>query len=166
MEKARLIITGGTFDKHYDEIRGELSFKDSHLPEILPIIRCQVPVELEINQLVDSLDMKEENRKSIVESCRRSQEDRILIIHGTDTMTETALELGKENLPKTIVLTGAMVPYSVQRSDALFNLGTALGCLGLLKPGVYIAMNGLVFPWNKVMKNKSMGIFVGESLSY
>lgn len=166
MNEIRLIITGGTFDKQYDEIRGELSFRDSHLPEILPIIRCQVPLKLEINQLIDSLNMKKENRRSIVESCRNAPEDRILIIHGTDTMVETAAELGVENLNKTILLTGAMVPYSVHGSDALFNLGTAIGYLGLLKNGVFIAMNGLVFPWNRVRKNNKEGYFEGESISY
>lgn len=159
--KLRVIITGGTFDKHYDEIRGVLTFKDTHLPEILNYVRCTLPIELEINQLIDSLDMQLPNRLRILESCRQAAEKHIVITHGTDTMIETAQVLGKSKLNKTIVLTGAMVPFTFSNSDAVFNLGcgiTAAQCLG---PGVYIAMNGRVFSWDNVQKVKERGVFEG-----
>jgi L-asparaginase len=155
----RIIITGGTFDKHYDEIRGNLTFKDSHLPEILKFVRCSVPIELELNQLIDSLDMHESNRLQVREACRRAPEDRIVITHGTDTMVETAEVLGRAALAKTIVLTGAMVPYIFSNSDAVFNLGCAITAVQILQPGVYIAMNGTVFPWDDVRKNREQGLF-------
>ena len=157
--KIRIIITGGTFDKHYDEIRGNLTFKDTHLPEILKFVRVTVPIELELNQLIDSLDMQEANRQSILESCRRAEEERIVITHGTDTMTETAVVLGKAGLGKTIVMTGAMVPYIFNNSDAVFNLGCALMAVQLVPVGVYIAMNGRLFPWDDVRKNRELGVF-------
>jgi L-asparaginase len=155
----RIIITGGTFDKHYDEIRGNLTFKDSHLPEILKFVRCTVPVELELNQLIDSLDMQTANRVQILESCRLAAEDHIVITHGTDTMVETAEVIGRAGLPKTVVLTGAMVPFIFSNSDAVFNLGCALTAVQLLPAGVYVVMNGAVFPWNNVKKNKEKGVF-------
>jgi L-asparaginase len=155
----RIIITGGTFDKHYDEIRGSLTFKDSHLPEILKFVRCSVPIELELNQLIDSLDMRTSNRLQVLESCRRASEERIVITHGTDTMVETAEVLGRAALAKTIVLTGAMVPYIFSNSDAVFNLGCAITAVQLLPRGVFIAMNGMVFPWDKVRKNRDQGVF-------
>jgi L-asparaginase len=155
----RIIITGGTFDKHYDEIRGSLTFKDSHLPEILRFVRCSVPIEVELNQLIDSLDMHTANRLRILESCRRAPEDRIVITHGTDTMVETAAVLGEAALAKTIVLTGAMVPYIFNNSDAVFNLGCAITAVQLLPRGVFVAMNGQVFNWDKVRKNKDLGVF-------
>jgi L-asparaginase len=155
----RIIITGGTFDKHYDEIRGSLTFKDSHLPEILKFVRCSVPIELELNQLIDSLDMQTANRLQVLESCRRAPEERIVITHGTDTMVETAEVLGRAGLAKTVVMTGAMVPYIFSNSDAVFNLGCALTAVQLLPHGVFIAMNGTVFPWDRVRKNRQQGIF-------
>ncbi len=155
----RVIITGGTFDKHYDEIRGNLTFKDTHLPEILKSARCAVPVELELNQLIDSLDMQTANRLQVLESCRRAAEERIVITHGTDTMVETAEVLGRAGLAKTIVLTGAMLPYIFSNSDAVFNLGCALAAVQLLPRGVYVAMNGRVFPWDNVRKNTELGVF-------
>lgn len=161
--KIRILITGGTFDKQYDEMRGELTFKHTHLPEILRYTRCTVPIELEINQLVDSLDMVDSNRERILESCRNSREDRIVITHGTDTMTETARLIGSASLAKTIVLTGAMVPYAVSGSDAVFNLGCAISAVQLLSHGVYIAMNGTVFAWNDVRKNREEGVFETQS---
>lgn len=157
--KIRIIITGGTFDKHYDEIRGNLAFKDTHLPEILKFVRATVPIELELNQLIDSLDMQAANRQSILDSCRRAEEERIVITHGTDTMTETAVVLGKAGLGKTIVMTGAMVPYIFNNSDALFNLGCALIAVQLVPVGVYIAMNGRLFAWDGVRKNRELGVF-------
>ena len=155
----RIIITGGTFDKHYDEIRGSLTFKDSHLPEILRFVRCTVPIELELNQLIDSLDMQQSNRLAILESCRRAAETQIVITHGTDTMAETAEVLGSAGLQKTIVLTGAMVPYVFSNSDAVFNLGGAITAVQVLPRGVYITMNGRAFPWDRVRKNRQLGVF-------
>jgi L-asparaginase len=155
----RIIITGGTFDKHYDEIRGNLTFKDSHLPEILAFVRCTVPIELELNQLIDSLDMQASSRQQVLESCRRAPEDRIVITHGTDTMVETAEVLGKAGLAKTIVMTGAMVPYIFTNSDAVFNLGSAITAVQVLPPGVWITMSGRVFAWDRVRKNRDRGIF-------
>jgi len=157
--KIRIIITGGTFDKHYDEIKGNLTFKDSHLPEILTHVRCSVPIALELNQLIDSLDMHTANRLQVLESCRRAEEVRIVITHGTDTMAETAEVLGKAGLAKTIVLTGAMVPYIFSNSDAVFNLGCAVTAVQVLPAGVWIAMNGRLFPWDKVRKNRDLGTF-------
>jgi L-asparaginase len=158
-EAIRIIITGGTFDKHYDEIRGELTFTASNLPEILKQVRTTIPVELETNQLIDSLQMHAENRMRILEACRRATESRIIITHGTDTMTETAKVLGEAALDKTVVFTGAMVPYQISGSDALFNLGTAFAAVQYLPCGVWISMNGRVFAWNKVRKNKAKGLF-------
>jgi L-asparaginase len=155
----RVIVTGGTFDKHYDEIRGELTFKESHLPEILSLTRVTAPVAVELNQLIDSLQMQEANRQSVLEACRAADEEYIVITHGTDTMAETAKLLGPAALAKTIVLTGAMIPYKVQGSDALFNFGTAFMAVQLLPHGVYLVMNGRVFPWDKVRKNREKGVF-------
>lgn len=155
----RVIVTGGTFDKHYDEIRGELTFKETHLPEILKLTRVTLPVEVELNQLIDSLHMQEVNRRGVLEACAKAPEERILITHGTDTMADTARLIGPAGLAKTIVLTGAMVPYKVQGSDALFNFGTAFAAVQLLPHGVYIAMSGRVFSWDKVRKNKEKGVF-------
>jgi L-asparaginase len=157
--KIRIIITGGTFDKDYDALKGELTFKKTHLPGILEEIRCTVPVALEINQLIDSLEMKEEDRQSILASCRAAPEKHILITHGTDTMVETAAVLGKAALEKTIVMTGAMIPYAVSKSDAVFNLGCGFCAVQLLDPGVYIVMNGRVFSWDDVRKNYARGTF-------
>jgi L-asparaginase len=157
--KIRVIITGGTFDKIYDEVGGRLAFRDTHLPEILGFTRCTVPIELELNQLIDSLDMQAANRLSILEACRRAPERHIVVTHGTDTMAETAGVLGPAGLEKTIVLTGSMVPYAFANSDAVFNLGSALTAVQLLAPGVYIAMNGRTFRWDKVRKNREKGVF-------
>lgn len=157
--EVRIVITGGTFDKHYDALQGELTFQNTHLPRILEEVRCSLPVELEINQLVDSLEMGREDRLSILKSCRRAPEERILVTHGTDTMVETARVLGSAGMRKTVVLTGAMVPYTVQGSDAVFNLGFALSAVQLLEPGVYIAMHGKIFPWDGVRKNRQRGEF-------
>lgn len=159
-EPIRIIVTGGTFDKHYDEIKGELTFRESHLPEILKRARVTLPVTIELNQLIDSLQMQEENRKSVLAACEAAEESRIVITHGTDTMSMTASLLGRAGLPKTIVLTGAMVPYRVENSDALFNFGTAFASVQLLGPGVYIVMNGRVFSWDRVTKDKELGQFV------
>ncbi len=155
----RIIITGGTFDKYYDEIKGELTFKNTHLPEILRRARVTLPLELELNQLIDSLYMTDEHRQRILASCQQAPEENIVIIHGTDTMVETARLIGAAGLPKTIVLTGAMIPYAVTGSDSLFNLGFSVAAAQLLPQGVYIGMNGRVFPWDDVRKNREQGVF-------
>ena len=156
----RIIATGGTFDKQYDPIGGRLGFEDSHLPEILRTARLHQEAVLEILSLVDSLDMVEEDRLKILESCRRSEENRIVIVHGTDTMAESAAVVGRAISNKRIIFTGAMVPYSISRSDALFNLGTAVMASELVDNGTWVAMNGRVLPWDSVKKDKSKGIFV------
>jgi len=155
----RIIITGGTFDKYYDEIKGELTFKDSHLPKILEQARVTNCTTLEINQLTDSLDMTAVHRQRILTSCQQAPEEQIVIIHGTDTMVQTAQLLGQAALQKTILLTGAMVPYAVTGSDSLFNLGFSVGAAQLLPVGVYVAMNGRIFPWDNVCKNREKGVF-------
>ena len=155
----RIIITGGTFDKEYNELDGKLFFKDTHLPEMLKLGRCKAPVEIRTLMLVDSLEMTDADRQIIVEQCRKCKEERIVITHGTDTMEETAKVLGKAGLEKTIVLTGAMVPYKFGSSDGLFNLGSALAFAQTLSRGVYIAMNGRYFTWDNVKKNKKLGEF-------
>lgn len=155
----RILVTGGTFDKEYNELNGSLFFKDTHLPEMLKLGRCKLEVDIRTLMLVDSLDMTEQDRGLIVDHCCKLNEDRILITHGTDTMDLTARELGQANLPKTIVLTGAMVPYKFGSSDGLFNLGSALAFVQTLPHGVYIAMNGRHFAWNNVKKNRSTGEF-------
>ena len=155
----RIIVTGGTFDKHYDAIRGELTFKDSHLPAILEQARVIAPVVLEINQLIDSLHMTDADRQSVLAACRSAAERAIIVVHGTDTMAETAAVLGSAGLDKTVVLTGAMIPYSVSGSDALFNLGFAMSAAQVLPAGVYIAMNGRVFAWDRARNNRERGVF-------
>ncbi|MCA9971743.1 MAG: asparaginase [Anaerolineales bacterium] len=159
----RIIITGGTFDKYYDEIKGELTFRDTHLPSILRRARVTLPIEVELNQLVDSLYMTHDNRLRILAACEAAPEKHLIVIHGTDTMVETAQVLGEAGLAKTIVLTGAMIPYAVTGSDSLFNLGCSVSAAQLLPEGVYIAMNGRIFPWHDVRKNREHGVF--ETLS-
>ncbi len=155
----KILVTGGTFDKEYNEITGELFFNDTHLREILDLGRAQVNVEIKKLMLVDSLDMKVEDRDVILKNCKSTGNNQIIITHGTDTMTDTAKVLARENLKKTIVLTGAMIPYKFGSSDGLFNLGSALAFVQTLKFGVYIAMNGCCFEWDKVKKNKRLGKF-------
>ena len=155
----RTFITGGTFDKEYNELDGKLFFKDTHLPEMLKLGRCKVPVDIRALMLVDSLEMTDADRQIIVEQCRKCKEDRIVITHGTDTMEETAKVLGQAVLKKTIVLTGAMVPYKFGSSDGLFNLGSAFAFAQSLSHGVYVAMNGRCFTWDNVKKNRKTGEF-------
>ena len=155
----RILVTGGTFEKHYDPLKGELTFKESHLPGILEQVRCTAPVVVEVNQLIDSLHMGPDDRARVLEACRHAPESRLLVIHGTDTLADTARVLGEADLGKTVVLTGAMVPYSVVNSDALFNLGYALAMAQHLPPGVHVAMNGRTFPWDGVRKNRAQGVF-------
>jgi len=155
----RLIATGGTFDKHYNELNGVLGFAESHLPEVIKRSRMTVPVALEVLPLLDSLDMGDLDRQRVLAACQASAEQAIVIVHGTDTMRDTAAVLGETELGKTIILTGAMIPYEIANSDALFNLGFACGVAQTLPAGVYVAMNGQVFPWDNVTKNRSEGVF-------
>jgi L-asparaginase len=155
----RVFVTGGTFDKEYNEINGSLFFQDTHLPEMLRLGRCLLSVEVRTLMMIDSLEMTEDDRKLIAEHCRNARESRIVITHGTDTMVETAAHLGGEISGKTIVLTGAMIPYKFGSSDGLFNLGSALAFVQTLPHGVYVAMNGQCFPWNAVRKNRDKGVF-------
>ena len=157
----RIITTGGTFDKHYDAVKGELTFHESHLPKILQQARTTLSICLEGALAVDSLQMTEEERAAVVDHIGHSTEDRIVVIHGTDTMVKTAT-LAAEN-PKTkgkvVVFTGAMIPYALENSDAEFNLGVAISAVQLLTPGVYVAMGGRIYPYNHVRKNREKGVF-------
>ena len=155
----RVFVTGGTFDKEYDEIRGALDFVDTHLPEMLRRGRCGLDLEVRTLMMVDSLDMSDADRETIARNCLRAPEDRIVITHGTDTMVETGQALAAAVTGKTVVLTGAMIPYTFGSSDGLFNLGSALSFVQLLPPGVYLAMNGRWFPWDNVRKNRKTGRF-------
>jgi L-asparaginase len=155
----RIIATGGTFDKHYDELTGRLGFAESHLPAVLARTRMTVPVALEVLPLQDSLDMQDADRERVLQACSGAPEKAIVIVHGTDTMADTAAVLGAADLTRTIVLTGAMIPYEIANSDALFNLGFASAVAQILPPGVYVAMNGQVFAWDNVTKNRSAGVF-------
>ena len=154
-----IFVTGGTFDKTYDEIRGRLSFGDTHLPEMLRLGRSRVEVSIRTLMMIDSLDMTDADRDVIVRHCAQCADSRIVVTHGTDTMVETAAALARGVPGKTIVLTGAMIPYAFGSSDGLFNLGSALSFAQVLPPGVYIAMNGQHFAWDKVRKNRETGIF-------
>jgi len=155
----RIFVTGGTFDKEYNEISGELFFKQTHVADMLRLGRCRVPVDVETLMLVDSLQMAGTDRQLILRRCVQSHHTRIVITHGTDTIDQTAAVLGEGVMGKTIVLTGAMVPYTFGSSDGMFNLGTALAFVQTLQPGVYVAMNGMCFPWHSVRKNRRLGIF-------
>lgn len=158
--RALVVVTGGTFDKEYDELNGTLSFRQTHLPEMLTLGRSRVKTRVQRLMMKDSLDMTAADRGRILVACRRAPENRIVITHGTDTMTETAETLGLAGVPgKTVVLTGAMRPYRFGSSDGLFNLGSALSFAQALPPGVYVAMNGLIFTWDDVKKNKRLGVF-------
>jgi L-asparaginase len=160
----RIFITGGTFDKEYDELTGRLYFKDTHVPEMLMRGRCRVAVAVETVMMIDSLDLDDAGRATIVRRCAEALEQAIVITHGTDTMVDTARALAAAALAsKTIVLTGAMIPYAFGSSDGLFNLGSALSFAQVLPPGVYVAMNGQHFAWNHVRKNTSTGIFEAVS---
>jgi len=154
-----IFVTGGTFDKTYDEIRGRLSFGDTHLPEMLRLGRSRVEVSIRTLMMIDSLDMTDTDRDVLVRHCAQYRDSRIVVTHGTDTMVETAAALARGVPGKTIVLTGAMIPYAFGSSDGLFNLGSALSFAQVLPPGVYIAMNGQHFAWDRVRKNRETGIF-------
>jgi L-asparaginase len=160
MKKIRILVTGGTFDKEYDELTGRLFFRDTHVPEMLRRGRSRLAVTVETVMMVDSLDLDEAGRARIAQRARESEETAIVVTHGTDTMVQTARVLAEAALEgKTIVLTGAMVPYAFGSSDGLFNLGSALSFVQVLPPGVYIAMNGQHFSWNAVRKNTVTGFF-------
>ena len=155
----KIFVTGGTFDKEYNELTGELFFKDTHLPELLALGRCSVEVDVVTLMMIDSLEMSEADREIIAENCKKTKENRIIITHGTDTMVETARVIAMRVKGKTIVLTGAMIPYKFGSSDGLFNLGSAIAFVQVLPPGVYIAMNGRYFNWDNCRKNKLTGKF-------
>jgi L-asparaginase len=155
----RVFVTGGTFDKEYDELSGRLFFRDTHLPEMLRRGRCRLDLTVQALMMIDSLDMTDAHRRSVVESCRSCPEARIVTTHGTDTMADTARALLAAGIDKTIVLTGAMIPYAFGSSDGLFNLGSALSFAQVLPAGVYVAMNGRFFPGDRVRKDRSSGIF-------
>jgi L-asparaginase len=155
----RILITGGTFDKEYDELNGRLFFKDSHLPEMLTLGRCKLEVEIRTLMMIDSLEMTGADRDLIAEQCLAAPGTRIIITHGTDTMAETAALLATRITGKTVVVTGAMIPYKFGSSDGLFNLGSALAFVQTLPHGVYVVMNGRCFPAGTVRKNKKTGSF-------
>lgn len=160
MNPIKIFVTGGTFDKEYNELNGALYFKKTHLHEMLELGRSQLIVDIETLMMKDSLEMSDDDRNSIVQRCFESNEDKILITHGTDTMVKTAKLLAAKINSKTIVLTGAMIPYKFGSSDGLFNLGSALSFLQSLPHGIYIAMNGNIFSWDNVKKNKALGLFL------
>lgn len=155
----KIFVTGGTFDKEYNEINGQLYFKNTHLYEMLEMARCKLDLNIETLMMRDSIDVSESNRQYIVHRCRDESHNRIMISHGTDKMVETARAIAELVTDKTIVLTGAMIPYKFGSSDGLFNLGSALSYAQTLPSGVYIAMNGNYFHWDNVKKNKKLGIF-------
>lgn len=155
----RIFITGGTFDKEYNELTGQLYFNDTHLHDLLELGRCRVDTEIRTLMMVDSLEMTNEDRELIVHQCLHCEEDKIVLTHGTDTMSETAKVIAQKVTNKTIVLTGAMIPIKFGSSDGLFNLGSALAFAQCLPPGVYVAMNGRYFTWDNVRKNKQTGMF-------
>lgn len=155
----RIFITGGTFDKEYNEITGQLYFNDTHMHDLLDMGRSKVPVEIRTLMMIDSLEMTDEDRDLIVHQCNNCDEERIVLTHGTDTMAETAAILAQRVKNKTVVLTGAMIPIKFGSSDGLFNLGSALAFAQTLPAGVYVAMNGRYFQADNVRKNKQTGMF-------
>jgi len=155
----RIFITGGTFDKEYNELNGQLYFKDTHLPYLLEMGRNRVPVKIRTLMMIDSLEMTAEDRELIAYQCEQCEEKNIIITHGTDTITDTAQLLAKKIKGKTIVLTGAMIPIKFGSSDGLFNVGSALAFAQTLPEGIYVAMNGRYFTWDNVRKNKETGMF-------
>ncbi|MCS6917616.1 MAG: asparaginase domain-containing protein [Chitinophagales bacterium] len=157
--KLKILVTGGTFDKEYDELTGTLFFKQTHVPEMLRLARCTIPVTIETLMMIDSLEMTDRHREQILSHCQSCPERHIVITHGTDTMEQTARFLGQALVPKTIVLTGAMIPYKFGSSDGLFNLGSAMAFAETLPEGVYVAMNGRYFHWQHVTKNRQTGVF-------
>ena len=159
MKYIKLFATGGTFDKEFNEINGNLEFQKTNLYELLELGRCKLDIKIETLMMIDSLKMSEAERNYIVEKCKKENTHKIVITHGTDTIVETAKMLAKSIQDKTVILTGAMIPINFGSSDGLFNLGSALSFVQILEPGIYITMNGRYFHWNNVVKNKKIGIF-------
>ena len=159
MKYIKIFATGGTFDKEFNEINGELYFKETNLYELLELGRSQLDVKIETLMMIDSLKMSKDDRKYIINKCKNEKTDRIIITHGTDTMVETAKLLAEKITDKTVIFTGAMIPIKFGSSDGLFNLGSTLSFVQTLEPGVYITMNGRYFTWDNVHKNKKLGIF-------
>ena len=156
-----IVVTGGTFDKEYDELRGTLDFHSTHVPQMLELGRCRLAVEVRTVRLMDSLDMTGEDRAAIARECAAGEFERVVVTHGTDTMVETAGVVARELSAsgRTVVFTGAMIPFAFGSSDGLFNLGSALSFVQALAPGVYIAMNGRCFAWDDCRKNRELGVF-------
>tara|TARA_B100000214_G_C23953208_1_gene621481 strand:- start:1130 stop:1624 length:495 start_codon:yes stop_codon:yes gene_type:complete len=159
MKYIKIFATGGTFDKEYNEINGELYFKDTQIFELLKLGRSQLDVKIETLMMIDSLLMTNDDRNYIASKCKQEKTDQIIITHGTDTIVETAKLLSAKVKDKTIILTGAMIPIKFGSSDGLFNLGSALSFVQVISPGIYITMNGKYFKYNNVFKNKKLGIF-------
>ncbi len=159
MKYIKLFATGGTFDKEFNEINGDLEFQKTNLYELLELGRCKLDIKIETLMMIDSLKMSDTERNYIVDKCKKENTHKIVITHGTDTMVETAKVLAKNIQDKTIILTGAMIPIKFGSSDGLFNLGSALSFVQILEPGVYITMNGRYFNWDNVRKNKKIGVF-------
>jgi len=159
MKYIKIFATGGTFDKEFNEINGELFFKKTNLYKLLELGRCKLDVKIETLMMIDSLKMSTADRNYIVDKCKKEKTHRIIITHGTDTIVDTAKLLAKNITDKTIILTGAMIPIKFGSSDGLFNLGSALSFIQVLEPGVYITMNGRYFLWDNVRKNKKLGVF-------
>ena len=159
MKYIKIFATGGTFDKEYNEIDGELFFKKTHLNELLDLGRCKLDVKIETLMMIDSLKMNNKDRHYILEKCKKEKTHKIIITHGTDTIVETAKLLANHISDKIIILTGAMIPIKFGSSDGLFNLGSALSFVQILNPGIYITMNGRYFKWDNVKKNRKLGVF-------
>ena len=155
----RIFVTGGTFDKEYDELTGKLFFNKTHLREMLNLGRSKIDVNVSTLMMKDSLEMTATDRSLIVDNCLNSNENKVIVTHGTDTMVKTAHSIANKNINKVIVLTGAMIPYKFGSSDGLFNLGAAIGFVQSLNVGVYIAMNGKCFNYDEVIKNSKTGEF-------
>ena len=162
-QSIQVFVTGGTFDKTYDYINGTLDFKETHLPQMLDRSRCKLDIDVKTLMLLDSLELTPEHFETIIKACENSERKRIVITHGTDCMVDTAKKIATEAKSigdKTIILTGAMIPYTFgSSSDGFFNLGSAMAYVRVLEPGVYIAMNGMLFNWDEVKKNISIGVF-------
>ena len=155
----KIFATGGTFDREFNELNGELYFKETNLFKLLELGRSQMDVKIETLMMIDSLKMTDTERVYILDKCKKEKTNRIIITHGTDTMVETAKIIAQEIKNKIIIFTGAMIPIKFGSSDGLFNLGSALSFVQVLNPGVYITMNGQYFYWDNVQKNKKLGIF-------
>ena len=155
----KLLLTGGTIDKNYNEFNGEFNFIETHMPELLALGRSRAEISVQQLMMKDSLDMTSEDRDIIVKACKTTKAHNIVLTHGTDTMVETAIKLGQEKIDKTIVLVGSMIPYVFKHSDASFNIGFALAAAQIKSTGVYIAMNGTLFDYDKVVKNRELADF-------